>query len=105
VKEINVRGHNMRLLAIVLALTLLFLAPNPALAYVGPGAGLELVPYFLALVGWVAAAFGSILLWPFFSLLRRWRRAKAEEEKTVASTDSPTQSVAKTASDDNAVKA
>src|SRR5438128_9804406 len=32
------------------------------LAYAGPGAGLELVPYFLALLAWAGLALGAVCL-------------------------------------------
>ena len=41
--------------------------------YVGPGPGLELIPYFLSLLTWVGLAFGAVLAWPIAALLRRGR--------------------------------
>jgi hypothetical protein len=46
-------------------------------AYVGPGPGLELVPYFFSLLTWVGLAFGAVLLWPISVLLGRLRGEKA----------------------------
>jgi hypothetical protein len=46
------------------------------LAY-GPVPGVELIPYFLGLLAWVALAIGSILLSPLSALLRRLRRGKS----------------------------
>jgi hypothetical protein len=46
------------------------------LAYMGLGSGLELVPYFLALLGFVAAASLAVVQWPLFALLRWWRKDK-----------------------------
>ncbi len=40
----------------------------------GPMPGLELIPYFLALAGWVALAFAGILWSPVAALFRRLRR-------------------------------
>jgi hypothetical protein len=45
--------------------------PTPALAYVGPGPGLELIPYFFSLLTWVGLAVGATLFWPITSLVRR----------------------------------
>jgi hypothetical protein len=42
-------------------------------AYVGPGAGLEFVGYFMSLLVWAGVAFSAVLLWPFYALLRRLR--------------------------------
>jgi hypothetical protein len=50
--------------------------PDIVLAY-GPAPGMELIPYFLALVAWVAMALAGVLLWPLTGLLRRLRRGRA----------------------------
>ncbi len=49
---------------------------DPVLAY-GPAPGMELIPYFLALLAWVAMALAGVLLWPLTNLLRRLRRGRA----------------------------
>lgn len=54
----------------------------PALAYVGPGAGLSLVGAFWGLLVAVFAAFAFVILWPLRRLFKRRR---------VASTDAATQ--------------
>ncbi len=46
------------------------------LAYAGPGAGLELIPYFLGLLAWAGAALIAILLWPIAAWRRRVRGEK-----------------------------
>ncbi len=59
-------------------------APDPPVAwllsalpaYVGPGAGLELVGYSVTLLAWALAAFSAVLLYPVYALLRRFRRGK-----------------------------
>lgn len=57
-------------------LSVLFLV-NSASAYVGPGAGLELIGYTMGLVYLGFTAFSAVLLWPLYALLRRIRgRAK-----------------------------
>ena len=58
----------------------LLLVASPALAYVGPGAGMEYVGYLMSLLTWLGIAFSTILLWPFYALMHRirsWRRAKS----------------------------
>jgi hypothetical protein len=42
----------------------------------GPVPGIELIPYFLALLAWMGVAFGAILLSPITALLRLFRRGK-----------------------------
>jgi hypothetical protein len=55
----------------VLAVSLLLATPAPALGYVGPGPGLEMIPYFFSLVAWAGMAVGATLAWPVCSLVRR----------------------------------
>ncbi len=55
----------------------LFVAPDTAHAYVGPGAGFALVGSFLALLAAVASGILSMLLWPIRFVLRWRRRRKA----------------------------
>ena len=59
-----------RMLLIVLAA----LASAPALAYVGPGAGLTLLSALWGLVVAVVAAMAFLVLWP----IRRWRRRRQQ---------------------------
>jgi hypothetical protein len=73
-----VRGHNfIRFLVLgAVALSLTVVVPNRAMAYVGPGSGLEMLPQFLMLLAWAGAAFLAVLLWPITTLLRFLRRGK-----------------------------
>jgi membrane protein implicated in regulation of membrane protease activity len=50
----------------------------PALAYVGPGAGLSLVGAFWGLLVALFAAFAFVILWPIRRLIRRRRGTPAE---------------------------
>lgn len=59
---------------IVLAIPLA-LAASPALAYVGPGAGITMLGALWGLIVAVGAAVGFVLLWPFRRYLFRKRRA------------------------------
>jgi hypothetical protein len=51
-------------------------AVEGVLAYVGPGAGLELIPYSMGLLTWIGVAFGAVALWPLSALRRRIRRTR-----------------------------
>ncbi|MDE2149511.1 MAG: hypothetical protein KGJ55_06725 [Gammaproteobacteria bacterium] len=66
-----------------LASALVLIAP-PALAYVGPGAGLSLLGTLWGLLAAVVAAVGYVLLWPFRSVLRRRRRARSQADAGLA---------------------
>jgi hypothetical protein len=46
------------------------------LAYFGLGPGAELIPYFVALMGFAGAAFLAVVQWPIQVLLRRFTRTK-----------------------------
>jgi hypothetical protein len=52
------------------------LALTSGLFAYGPVPGVELIPYFLALVSWVVLALGALLLSPFTAIVRRLRRAR-----------------------------
>ena len=65
--------------AIVIALSIVALVPGTALAYIGPGPGLEFIPFFMSLVTWAAVALGGVLLWPVTALLSRFRRPRSQD--------------------------
>lgn len=70
-------GPSRTFVAIMLTtLVVLLLAADPALAYLGPGTGLEFVPYFLAILATVGVAFLSILLYPIYAVIRFFRGVK-----------------------------
>jgi len=48
---------------------------SPLLAY-GPVPGVELIPYFLALLGWIALAIFGVFFSPVMALIRRIRGVK-----------------------------
>lgn len=49
--------------------------PVSLFAY-GPVPGVELIPYFLALLTWIALALGAIFLSPITAIVRRLRRIR-----------------------------
>jgi hypothetical protein len=72
-----VSGHKPSFVFVVaLSLSFLVFVPVPAQSYAGPGSGVEFIPQFLALLAYVGAAAGAILLWPFFRLMRWIREQK-----------------------------
>ncbi len=72
-------------LSILLALGL----SAPALAYVGPGAGLGAIGAALGLVAAVVMAVGAILFWPIRRLIRRRRKKPALKADATASSEAP----------------
>ena len=72
-------GRNLSTVCkVLLAVSVLLLGADHALAYVGPGADVTFISYAMTLLAWVLAAFGAILLWPVYALLRRMRRRKIQ---------------------------
>jgi len=55
----------------------------------GPGPGVELIPYFLGLLGWVALALAGIFAAPLSALLRLLRR-RPQEKPAPPPTANPT---------------
>ena len=66
----------------LLALSVLLLGADRAMAYGGPGADVTFISYAMTLLAWALAAFGAVLLWPVYALLRRIRRRKNKSEPT-----------------------
>ncbi len=63
-------GHDC-LLGLLASLSLSGPSGHVILAYVGPGPGVEFIPYFLGLLAWAGLALGALLLWPLAALGRR----------------------------------
>jgi hypothetical protein len=67
-----------------LALSLLLLEANRAMAYVGPGADVTFISYAMTLLTWVLAAFSAVLLWPAHALLHKFRRRRNRMASSLA---------------------
>ena len=83
---------------VLLALSIVLLGADRAMAYGGPGVDVTFISYAMALFAWVLAALSATLMWPVYTLLRRLRGRKnkptttpaiepAPEEATVRMTD------------------
>ena len=70
------RGSVTFVLRSAVALAVLLLGADRAMAYVGPGADVTFISYAMTLLAWALAAFSAILLWPVYALLRRIRGRK-----------------------------
>jgi hypothetical protein len=73
------RDHKFCVLILALLATLLLATAAPAYGYVGPGPGLEMLPFFYSLLAWLGMAVSAMLAWPIAALLRRlWPRTVKE---------------------------
>jgi len=80
----HVRNHFLLPVVALVASAGLLLAPNAAWAYVGPGPGMEMIPFFQSLVVWIGLGMGAALLWPLRTLLSRLRRGRQPQEAAAA---------------------
>jgi hypothetical protein len=61
---------------VLLALSVLLLGADRAMAYVGPGADVTFISSAMTLLAWALAAFSAVFLWPVYALLRKIRGRK-----------------------------
>jgi hypothetical protein len=71
----------------LLALSVLLLGADRAMAYGGPGVDVTFISYAMTLLAWALAAFSATLLWPVYALLR-WIRSR-QKKSTMTSTIEP----------------
>ena len=76
--------------AVLPAALLLALTPLPALAYVGPGAGISMLGALIGVVAAILLAVAGILAWPIRAMLRKRREVKAETTTYGEDNDSST---------------
>ena len=72
---------------VLLALLVLLLGADPALAYAGPGVDVSFISTAMALLAWVLAAGAAVFLWPVYALLRKIRGRKDEPTTTPATAE------------------
>lgn len=65
----------------VLIAALLCLFPQPAMAYIGPGAGLSAIGAFLAILAALVVAVFGFLWYPIKRLLRSLKQPPDDDEK------------------------
>ena len=74
----------LRLITLAAALLL----STPALAYIGPGAGISVLGSLLGILATIVVAIGAIIMWPLRKLLKKRKQAAAEAENTQSATES-----------------
>ena len=74
---------------VIMAVMLGALWSAPALAYIGPGAGITMLGALWGVVVAIALAIGAVLLWPLRILFRRRRNrvAKTADESSAGATE------------------
>ena len=72
---------------LLIALTLFAGVTAPAMAYIGPGAGLSLLGALWGLLVAIGAALLFIIAWPFRRMLRRRHQTQAAESTADTSAD------------------
>ena len=62
---------------------------GPAMAYIGPGAGITMLGALWGVIVAVVLAIGAVLFWPIRALLRRRKQAPAATVSTQDNTAAP----------------
>ena len=58
---------------------LLLVSAVPALAYVGPGAGISVLGSLLGILATIVVAIGAIIFWPIRKMMKKKKAAAAED--------------------------
>lgn len=73
-------GRNFSIFGkIVLAFSVLLLAADSVMAYVGPGVDVTLIGQFFTLIGFAVAACSAVLMYPIYAILRRIRGRRGSQ--------------------------
>jgi membrane protein implicated in regulation of membrane protease activity len=71
-------ANNMLKIITLILLAILLLAPiSPAVAYIGPGAGISVLGSLLSILATIFVAIGAIIFWPLRKFMKR-RKARRE---------------------------
>jgi len=65
----------------ILVLSLFLAVSSPALAYIGPGAGISVLGSLLGILGTIVVALGAVVLWPIRKVIKRRKQQKQTAEE------------------------
>ena len=69
--------HMLKTLSLILLTCILLAMVSPALAYIGPGAGISVLGSLLSILATIVVAIGAIIFWPLRKFMKR-RKARRE---------------------------
>jgi hypothetical protein len=77
----------MKITRTLILMTSLLLAPvSPAIAYIGPGAGISVLGSLLGILATIFVAIGAIIFWPVRKYMQR-RKARHESQRGTEAAD------------------
>jgi ABC-type uncharacterized transport system permease subunit len=72
--------HSQLLKYAVLIIPFTYVIATPAMAYIGPGAGLSAIGAFIAIVAAIIAALFGFLWYPIKRLIRKWKKSNHDKQ-------------------------
>ena len=88
-----------RLLLLLFLLLLGALVSVPALAYVGPGAGISVLGSLLGILATIVLAIAAIVMWPLRKMMKKKKAAAAKNSGEATTADADSEQASDTASD------
>jgi hypothetical protein len=67
------------------------LLSSPAIAYIGPGAGISVLGSLLGILATIVVAIGAIIMWPLRKALKKRRAAKTADAEQAPASDAATE--------------
>jgi len=64
------------------------LLTTPAIAYIGPGAGISVLGSLLGILATIVVAIGAIVMWPLRKFLKKRRQPSSDAAKTEPAVES-----------------
>ena len=77
--------HMLKMITLILLICILLAAVSPALAYIGPGAGISVLGSLLSILATIVVAIGAIIFWPLRKFMKR-RKARREAAGSTSAT-------------------